>query len=66
MFSYMKKCVLEDKNSSQNEIKMWEAMQPLDCFYSAKILLKFISNSDSKKEYNGKHVDLFDVKDQYE
>ena len=65
MFDYMKQSVLDDPTSSENDIKMWSNMKPFECSYSAGVLFKLLL-SPNKLEYNGKHVDLFDVKGNFE
>ena len=60
MFDYMKGTVINDPESSQTDIDLWQNMKLIDLSVSAKVLLKLLS-SETRCQYNGKHVDFFDI-----
>ena len=60
MFDYMKSTVIEDPESTQDDIDLWNNMKLIDLEQSATVLFQILS-SENRKQFNGKHVDYFDV-----
>ena len=60
MFEYMKGTVTEDPESTQTDVDLWENMELIDLNVSATMLLKLLA-SEKRCQYNGKHVDFFDI-----
>ena len=61
MFEYMKSTVIEDPESTQDDIDLWKNMKLIDLEQSASVLFQVLT-SEKRKRFNGKHVDFFDVK----
>ena len=61
MFEYMKSTVVEDPESTQDDIDLWNNMKLIDLEQSASVLFQVLT-SDKRQQFNGKHVDFYDVK----
>ena len=61
MFEYMKSTVIEDPESTQDDIDLWKNMKLIDLEQSASVLFQVLT-SEKRQRFNGKHVDFFDVK----
>ena len=60
MFEYMKSTVVEDPDSTQDEVDLWNNMELVDLEKSASVLYQVLI-SEKRQQFNGKHVDYFDV-----
>ena len=60
MFEYMKGTAVNDPKSTQADIDMWQNMTLIDLRTSAETMVKLVTSA-YRAQFNGKHVDYFDV-----